>query len=240
MAKKYVTYKRVSTKRQGESGLGLEAQQRDLKLYFDTYAGEDFEVLGEFTDVDSGTNDSRVEYLKALEMVKSEGATLIVAKLDRISRKVSTIACLIEEIDFKVASMPNADKFQLHLYAALSEQERDFISLRTKAALSVKKSQGVLLGGANPKQRASFQANRLNHKSYRNNQKALEKAQPIVSEVTKMVEYSKDGLTQQEITDNLNSKGIKTASGKEWTVANVSKLIKKHGIPYKKKSRWNK
>ena len=133
----YVIYKRVSTDSQGKSGLGLDAQSRDIELFISNYA-EEPEVIGEFTDIMSGKSSDRPELSKALEVCRTTGAALLVAKLDRLSRRVSFIASLMEDkrLSFKVAQMPHADKFQLHIYAALAEQERDFISKRTKAALA--------------------------------------------------------------------------------------------------------
>ena len=134
--KQFITYTRVSTKRQGDSGLGLEAQERDIKLYLENYATVPHEVIGSFCAVESGSNADRPELNKAIEQAKHTGATLLVAKLDRLSRSVAFIATLMEDkqLEFTVATMPSADKFQLHIYAALAQQEREFISTRTKAA----------------------------------------------------------------------------------------------------------
>src|SRR3954466_176941 len=146
---RYVVYKRVSTEDQGKSGLGLEAQTRDIGLYLDTYSPEPWEVLAEHVEIESGTNGDRPELRKAIDLARKAGPPLLVAKLDRRSRKVSFIASLMDDpkLSFRVASMPYADKFQLHIYAALAEQERDFISKRTKAALREAKARGTKLGG---------------------------------------------------------------------------------------------
>ena len=142
--KQYVTYMRVSTKEQGRSGLGLEAQRRDIDLFLENYSEVPFEIAGEFVDVQSGGDNERPQLQEAIALSKSLKCELLVAKLDRLSRKVSFIASLIEDkgVDLRVASMPYADKFQLHIYAALAEQERDFISARTKAALQAAKARG--------------------------------------------------------------------------------------------------
>src|SRR6056297_3411613 len=123
--KQFVLYFRVSTRRQGDSGLGLDAQRRDIDLYLDTYAEVPFAVLGEFTDIESGANGDRPELWKAIELAEKTGATLLVAKLDRLSRKVSFISTVMDRkrLSLTVATMPHADKFQLHIYAALAEQE---------------------------------------------------------------------------------------------------------------------
>ena len=148
--KQFVIYTRVSTKRQGKSGLGLEAQQRDIELYLQNYAEVPYEVLGSFCDIESGKHSDRPELNKAMDLAIQSKATLLVAKLDRLSRDVELIAGVIKRCDLIVASMPNADKFQLHIYAALAEQEREFISVRTKAALAEAKAKGVKLGGSRP------------------------------------------------------------------------------------------
>ena len=144
---KYVIFYRVSTKQQGKSGLGLDAQKRDVNIYLESYA-DDYRIISEHTSIHSGGNiEDCPHYQQAVNDCKNHNATILVAKIDRLSRKVSVIAKLIEEIDVKVASMPMADRFQLHIYAALAEQEREFISKRTKAALAEAKARGVRLGG---------------------------------------------------------------------------------------------
>ena len=147
--RKYVCYLRVSTQEQGRSGLGLEAQQRDIQIFLENYSDVPWEVLGTFQDVGSGADNGRPELSKAIALAKKHGAELLIAKLDRLSRKVAYLAQLMEDprLTIRVASMPAADKFQLHIYAALAEQERDFISTRTKAALQAAKARGVKLGG---------------------------------------------------------------------------------------------
>ena len=149
----YVTYKRVSTKEQGRSGLGLDAQERDIRIYLRTYSEEPWEVIGEFVEVHSGSDNDRPELTAAIDLAKKVGAILLVAKLDRLSRRVAMIANLMEDkkLDFKVAQLPSADKMQLHIYAMLAEKERDFISERTKAALREAKARGTKLGGLRDK-----------------------------------------------------------------------------------------
>ena len=139
---RFVIYTRVSTKSQGKSGLGLEAQQRDIQIYLDNYA-PDHQILGEFQDIDSGSKSGREALNQAVQLAKAEDAVLLVSKLDRLSRDVEFIAGLIKRATIRVAAMPTADNFQLHIYAALAEQERNFISLRTKSALAMAKERGV-------------------------------------------------------------------------------------------------
>lgn len=148
----YVIYRRVSTQDQGRSGLGLEAQDRDIELFLQNFAEPGYHILGSFTDIESGTDNGRPGLTEAIQAAKANSATLLVSKLDRLSRRVSFIAGLMDDkkLNFKVAQMPYADKFQLHIYAALAEQERDFISKRTSAALAVKRRLGGKTGGSRP------------------------------------------------------------------------------------------
>lgn len=150
----YVTYLRLSREARNGRNYGLEAQRRDLDLFLGQFCPDDdgCAEIASYTEVQSGADDDRPELAKAIAHAKREGATLLVAKLDRLSRRVSFIAGLLEDrrLNFCVACMPHADKFALHVYAALAEQEREFISARTKAGLAAAKARGVRLGGLRP------------------------------------------------------------------------------------------
>lgn len=209
---RYVVYKRVSTREQGKSGLGLDAQERDIALYLEGY-DKGGEVLGTFTDVQSGSADDRPELVKALDLVRREKACLLVSKLDRLSRRVSFIAGLIEDkrIAFKVAQMPHADKFQLHIYAALAEQERDFIGARTKAALREAKARGVQLGG-------------LRDTTARRNE-ALTAEATERAEALRPILAPMKGATLQAMADALASAGVKTARGGAWSPTQVARVL---------------
>lgn len=212
---RYVIYKRVSTVDQGKSGLGLEAQSRDIAIYLDTYSPEPFEVVGEYVDVQSGKNDDRPELIKAIDQAKRDKATLLVAKLDRLSRKVSFISHLMDDpkLALRVASMPYADKFQLHIYAALAEQEREFISQRTKAALRQAKERGQKLGG-------------LRDKTMKRNIAIQEQAQKRASNLESIVVPLRDrGDSLRDIASALNKAGIKTARGAEWQAPQVKRVL---------------
>lgn len=211
---KFVIYTRVSTKGQGESGLGLEAQERDIALFLSNYAEIPFEIVGRFCDVKSGAKAKRPELAKALDMARQTGATLLVAKLDRLSRSVAFIATLLEDkrVELRVASMPHADKFQLHIYAALAEQEREFISLRTKAALREAKARGVALGGL----RESTAARNTTVKA-----EADERAAVVWQTIR---ERRAAGTSLRAVAEELNRLGVATARGGAWaaqTVRNV-------------------
>jgi DNA invertase Pin-like site-specific DNA recombinase len=212
---KFVIYYRVSTKKQGQSGLGLKAQKRDINLYLTNYAQTPYEVIEEFTDIESGKNNNREQLALAIKTAKANKATLLVSKLDRLSRQVSFIATLIEDkkLDFTVASMPNADKFQLHIYAALAEQERDFISMRTKAALAEAKANGVVLGGLR---------DTTNQRNKMLKAQAQERAVDLASLVLPL---RKQGMTLSAISEEFNKRGIPTARGGAWTATTVNRLI---------------
>lgn len=213
--KQFVIYRRVSTSDQGRSGLGLEAQDRDIRLFLDNYAEVPFEIIGEFLEVQSGKDNDRPELAKALDLCRRTGAELLVAKLDRLSRRVSFIATLMDDpkVKLRVAAMPNADKFQLHIYAALAEQERDFISLRTKAALAEVKAQGRKLGGLRDKTGARNEAIQRDAKAF------ARKVAPIVQPMRT------SGATLADIAEALDGAGISTARGGKWTATQVKRVL---------------
>ena len=211
----YVTYKRVSTKEQGRSGLGLDAQERDIRIYLGTYSEEPWEVIGEFVEVHSGSDNDRPELTAAIDLAKKVGAILLVAKLDRLSRRVAMIANLMEDkkLDFKVAQLPSADKMQLHIYAMLAEKERDFISERTKAALREAKARGTKLGG-------------LRDKTMRRNEVLKAQAQERAEKLGGIVvPLRNQGATLREIVDALTEAGIPTPRGAAWHPTAVSRLL---------------
>lgn len=214
---KYVIYKRVSTTKQSDSGLGLAAQDRDIALFLDNYAEDGAEVIGTFTDILSGAENDRPELAKAIALSKTEGAELLVSKLDRLSRRVSTIAQLMEDknLTLRVASMPNADNFQLHIYAALAAQEREFISRRTKAALREAKARGVKLGGLRDKT-AARNAARMARADARAN-----KVAPIVKPMRE------SGATLAQIAEALDIAKVETAQGGKWSATHVSLILKR-------------
>ena len=211
----YVVYKRVSTTEQGKSGLGLGAQSRDIDIFLNTYSDQPYEVLATFTDVLSGATDDRPELTKAIALAKKTGAELLVAKLDRLSRKVSFIASLMDDkrLSLRVASMPFADKFQLHIYAALAEQERDFISRRTKAALAEAKARGVRLGG-------------LRDRTMKRNKVVSENAQRRADKLAGVIIPLREaGKTLREIAAELDCIGVKTPRNGSWSAAQVKRTL---------------
>lgn len=213
--KQYVIYKRVSTTEQGKSGLGMEAQQRDIELYLTNYSEVPFEIIGDFVDVRSGKEDDRPELAKAIALAKKAGAELLVSKLDRLSRRVSFISALMEmkKLTLRVASMPTADNFQLHIYAALAEQERKFIGLRTKAALSEAKARGQKLGG-------------MRDKTMKRNEVVKANATRRAEKVSGIILPLRDaGKTLREIASELDKAGVMTARGGAWSATQVQRAL---------------
>jgi len=201
MAEQFITYCRVSTKKQGRSGLGLEAQQRDLLLYLQQV--EDHEVVAEFMEVESGKEDAnREELQKALAMARKTGAVLLVAKLCRLSRDAHYVLGLMKDkkVAFRVASMPNADNLMLGIHALLNQQEREHISARTKAALAAAKERGIKLGGLRPRTEAANKGRRL---------QAMRRAQ----ELQIVRELRTAGMSFAAIANTLNNAGVPSLSG---------------------------
>jgi len=215
--KQYVIYRRVSTEDQGKSGHGLAAQDRDISLFLENYSEEPYEVVETFTDILSGKTSDRPELTEALKLVRKAGAELLVSKLDRLSRKVSFIATIMDDpkVKLRVASMPYADNFQLHIYAALAEQEREFISARTKAALAEAKAKGKKLGGIRPKTEARNKAIQANAKARAD--KVAKTVQPLRAQ----------GASLREIADALNTSGVPTARGGKWQASQVKRVLER-------------
>src|SRR4051794_41138139 len=214
---RYVTYRRVSTEDQGKSGLGLEAQDRDIGIYLETYSPEPWEVVGQFVEVESGKDSDRPELAKAIALAKRTGSTLLVSRLDRLSRKVSFIAALMDDkrLAFRVASMPHADKFQLHIYAALAEQEREFISLRTKAALAEAKARGVKLGG-------------LRDGTMKRNLVVKASADATARKREGIVRPLREASASlRHIAEALNGAGLQTPRGGRWYPTSVARLLER-------------
>lgn len=142
-SKRYIAYYRVSTARQGQSGLGLEAQQTAVR----SFVAADAAIVEEFVEVESGRRNDRPQLLKALAACRRHNAVLIIAKLDRLARNVAFVSNLMEAgVDFVAVDMPHASLLTVHILAAVAEHEREMISQRTKAALAAAKARGARLG----------------------------------------------------------------------------------------------
>jgi DNA invertase Pin-like site-specific DNA recombinase len=198
-----IAYLRVSTQRQGRSGLGLEAQRDIITRHCQTHG---ITIAGEHMEVETGKGadaiDRRPELKAALAAAKRVRAPIIVAKLDRLSRDVAFIAGLMAaRVPFTCCDIPHADPFLLHVYAAVAEQERRMISARTKAALAAKKAQGVRLGNPN------LAAARAVH---------LEQARARAGEHAAMIRAAMpaETTTHTAAARILNAQGITTITGK--------------------------
>jgi DNA invertase Pin-like site-specific DNA recombinase len=210
---RFVLYRRVSTDEQGRSGLGLEAQKRDLELYLATREGA--VVVADLVEVASGGKSERPVLAEALELCRKQKATLLVAKLDRLSRNVAFVAALLEDksVSVVVASLPQASRFELHLYAALAEQERTFISQRTKAALAAAKERGVKLGGAR------HHLPDLNRTKQERVRKEAEDLAPL------LLPLRQAGKSHKAVAEQLNRAGVKTRTGGAFYAVKVGRLL---------------
>ncbi|MGO7651734.1 recombinase family protein [Rhizobium ruizarguesonis] len=203
---KYVAYYRVSTSKQQRSGLGLAAQRETIANFLQT----NDELVDEFVETVSGRRDDRVQLAEAIKTARKCSARLVIAKLDRFSRRVSFIARMMEsDVGIVVADMPTASAFQLHIFAALAQEERRLISARTKAALAQAKKRGVQLG-ANGKILAEQNRNRAVWH-------ALE-LEPFLPGGWREMSYSK-------IAKYLNTSGVTTSLGSNFHAQTVKNLI---------------
>jgi DNA invertase Pin-like site-specific DNA recombinase len=198
---RFVAYYRVSTEKQGKSGLGLDAQRLAVVDYLDS--GK-WKLVGEFTEIESGKRSDRPELEKAIAACKKLRAKLIIAKLDRLSRNVAFIATLMErKVDFVCCDNPTATKFTIHILAAVAEFERDAISARTKAALAAAKADGKQLG------------------NYQRIAEAKQRATVARAEAVRGAIAETAHLSTRAAAHALNRRGIKTASGKRWHAMQV-------------------
>jgi DNA invertase Pin-like site-specific DNA recombinase len=206
-----VTYYRVSTDKQGRSGLGLEAQHEAVNQFLATHFCL---VVAEFVEVESGGKDDRPKLLEALAVCQRTKAALLIAKLDRLARSVAFIARLMDGgVDFVAADMPSASRFVLHIMAAVAEHERQITGERTKAALAAAKARGVLLGG-----NGSVLAER--HKAG-----AAEHARQVQWAFSAVI--AEGARTTRQIAESLNRLGLPSRQGGRWHPANVARTMRR-------------
>ena len=218
-----VAYYRVSTEKQGKAGmgLGLAAQNTAVKAYLDANR---LDLVGEFTEIESGRHNDRPKLAEAVAMAKRQKAVLVIAKLDRLARSVATIANLLEAgIEFVAADQPHANRLTIHLLSAVAEHEASMISARTKAALQAAKERGKVLGNpTNAREAAAIGRQRLIERADQHAQKVL----PMLQHVVKV-----GGITSvHAAADALNDRGVKTARGGQWHGSSVLNLIKRSGF----------
>jgi DNA invertase Pin-like site-specific DNA recombinase len=215
-----VAYIRVSTVRQGRSGLGIEAQRAALASFSER---EGCEIVAEFVEIETGKGadalDRRPQLAAALAMAKKAGASVVVAKLDRLSRDVAFIADLMaRRVPFIVAELgADADPFMLHLYAALAEKERNLIADRTRVALAARKAQGVRLG--NPVNLAEAGA-----KGAATQRAEADAFAANVLPVVRQIQAA-GARTPRAIATALNARGVHTVRGGEWYDSTVRNLL---------------
>lgn len=211
---KAIAYYRVSTDRQGKSGLGQEAQQEAVRLFSDR---QGYQVTAHFTEVESGKKNNRPQLLAALAQCRKEKATLIIAKLDRLGRNVAFISNLMESrVEFKAVDNPHANKLMVHLLAAFAEHEREQISIRTKDALQAAIRRGVQLG----KHGKEVQC----HKEREAADEFAEQMRPTVEEI------QRQGITTiRAMRDELNRRQIPTyrSTAQGWHIRTIHALKKR-------------
>jgi DNA invertase Pin-like site-specific DNA recombinase len=221
---KFVSYLRVSTQRQGISGLGLEAQREAVASYLN---GGKWSLVQEVVEVESGKRNDRPAIAEALRLCRLHRATLIIAKLDRLARNVHFISSLMESgVEFIAVDFPQANRLTVHILAAVAEYEASMISARTKAALGAAKARGVKLGG----QRGSL--DRMGPMAKQGNAasaivrraacaKRNEDLLPVIEDIKSAGLY-----TPQQIADGLNERGITAARGGTWSAVQVRRILK--------------
>lgn len=207
----FIAYYRVSTDRQGASGLGLDAQRQAVSHHVGSG-----QLVAEFTEIESGRrHTNRPQLLAALAECRKRRATLLIARLDRLARNVAFIANLMESgADFIACDMPTANRLTIHILAAVAEHEREMISKRTKAALAEAKRRGTKLG--NPQiAEARFRALRTHHAH-----------RPAPEVMNLMAGWRQQAWTLRRIADELNHLNIRPTRGRAWYASSVRNQLK--------------
>ena len=206
---RFIAYFRVSTDRQGRSGLGLDAQREAVLRHVGSNRGE---LIGEFCEIESGKRNDRPQLAAAISATKRAKATLIIAKLDRLARNVHFVSGLMESgVDFVAADNPHANKLMVHMLAAFAEHEREQISQRTKDALAAAKARGIRLGRNG--------ADRL-APAYR--AEAIERARQLAPV---LAELRAAGMSARQIAAELTARKIATPGGGRWHAQAVIRMI---------------
>jgi DNA invertase Pin-like site-specific DNA recombinase len=215
---RFVAYFRVSTDKQGESGLGLDAQRQAVMNYLN---GGPWRLVAEHTEVESGKRNARPEFQKALAACRRHKAKLCIAKLDRLSRNLAFIATLMDSgVEFVATDNPHANKLTIHILAAVAEHEREAISERTKAALAAAKARGKKLGGPRlaAARKASIKARSEAADAFAAN------VRPIIKEIQASGVSSLRGVARA-----LTARGVPTARGGSWSDVMVADVLRRQG-----------
>lgn len=220
---KFVSYLRVSTAKQGVSGLGLEAQREAVANHLRSTGGQ---LVQELQEVESGKRKDRPALAEALRLCRVHGAVLIIAKLDRLARNVHFISSLMEsKVEFVAVDFPTANRLTIHILAAVAEHEAEMISARTKAALGAAKARGVLLGRRDtPKATLRVMATKGSKAgaAVRSAKAAKRGADllPVIEDIKRQGD-----LSLRQIAAEMNSRNIPTARGGSWSAVQVMRLM---------------
>jgi len=218
---RFIAYYRVSTARQGRSGLGLEAQRTAVTDYLN---GGRWKLCAEFTEVESGKRSDRPQLEKAMAACRLHRATLVIAKLDRLARNVRFIANLMDSgVDFVAVDMPAANKLTVHIMAAMAEHEAEAISIRTRNALAAAKARGVQLGGDRGNLPAVARKGAKASVAVRQ-QRAIDRARDLGDVIEELRGEGRTSLRQ--IADGLNEREITAPRGGIWRVGQIASLLK--------------
>lgn len=223
--KRIIGYVRVSTQKQGNSGLGLEGQEHALQGYAQATGGL---LLRTYKEVETGKRNDRPELAKALAHAKRSGATLVIAKLDRLARNVHFVSGLMESgVDFVACDNPHANKLTIHILAAIAEHEAEAISQRTKAALAAYKARGGALGAARPEcRKLTLAARQAGARA--SGRTAKQQADAAYADLAQQVaDWRAAGMTQQQIAARLNAEGHTTRRGKPWSQVQVLRVLRR-------------
>jgi DNA invertase Pin-like site-specific DNA recombinase len=228
MGQKLIAYYRVSTAKQGASGLGLEGQEAAVASYAQAGGGT---LLRAYTEVETGRKADRPELARALADCKRSKAVLVIAKLDRLARNVHFLSGLMEAgVEFVCCDMPSANRLTLHIMAAVAEDEAKRISERTKAALAAYKARGGVLGAARPgAYRLKGGANARAAK--RAGEVAAEKARAAYEDLAPVIAGMRaEGLSLRQIAGRLNDEGHTTRRGRPWNQVQVRRVGNVKGV----------
>jgi len=219
----YVSYLRQSTKKQSLSNLGIEAQREIIQKHL----GQ-IQPIAEFVETESGKKTDRPKLAEALELCRKTKSTLIVAKLDRLSRNVAFTSKLLEsDVEIKFCDFPEANRLVLHIIASIAEYEAGLISTRTKQALKAKKARGVRLG--KPENLVNNLGKAISNSNHTNRQKALDNDNNRRA-IAMLKVMATQNLSLSEMARRLNEEGFVTSRGKKFSAWQVSVLLKRYNL----------
>jgi len=222
---RFVAYFRVSTERQGHSGLGLEAQRAAVMDYLN---GGNWKLEAEFTEIESGKVNERPQLALAMAQCRLTGATLVIATLSRLSRDAHFLLGLeASGVEFTAADMPNANRLTVRLMAVIAQEEREMIASRTKAALAAAKARGTKLGGWRPTRKDGSPRAPAGDPATAT-EAARRRADAFAARVAPMAtEMRRQGVSLAGIAKELNTRHVSTANGGKWHSTTVSNLLKR-------------